>query len=307
MFRTVTSASTFWARFLIYVCPCEERGKVNRLPLKKATLLYEDILSKFKRLIPSYERCLEIERVSKFPKAISGVLSHAHYLTLHDETAIVRLSDFGIENMQELRECFLQRCHAMKVVFFARFNDLPQDQPWLSCLEKLQIYDLKKLTNMCVSSIKLDKISFSQLKHLQIEHCPQLVNMFSCSVFLKRLEVLQIKFCARLEEIFSGKENEEGSLERLHTLYLLELPALKTIIHNVRLVSLHEAKVKGCPRLCELPLQSRTIADNGLQKVPSIVVTGELDWWEKLQWKDSNVKQQITFNAWKPFQFPKNS
>ncbi|PIA41852.1 hypothetical protein AQUCO_02200348v1 [Aquilegia coerulea] len=112
MFRTLTSSSTFWTRFLVYVCPCKERGKVIGLPLKKATLPYKDILSKFKHLIPSYERCLEIERVSKFPKAISGVLSHAHYLTLHDETAIVRLSDFGIENMQELRECFMQRCHA---------------------------------------------------------------------------------------------------------------------------------------------------------------------------------------------------
>ncbi|PIA27225.1 hypothetical protein AQUCO_08200028v1 [Aquilegia coerulea] len=305
IFRTLTSSSTIWvtsmSRFLVYVCPGEERGMVKGLPLKQASLLYEDILSKFKHSVPSYERCLEIERVSKFPKAISGVLSHAHYLTLHDETAIVRLSDFGIENMQELKECFMQRCHAMKVVFSVRFN-----QSLLSCLEKLQIYDLKKLTNMCVSSIKLDKRSFSQLKHLQIEHCPQLVNMFSCSVFLKSLEVLQIKFCARLEEIFSGKENDEGSLERLHTLYLLELPALKNIVHNVRLISLRKATVKGCPRLRELPLQSRTITDNGLQKVPSIVVTGEVDWWEQLQWKDNTVKHQVTFNSWKPFQFPRS-
>ncbi|PIA27227.1 hypothetical protein AQUCO_08200030v1 [Aquilegia coerulea] len=300
MFRTLTSSSTLWetsmSRFLVYLCPGEEWGKVKGLPLKKASLLYKDILSKFKLSIPSYGRCLEIERVSKFPKFISGVLCHAQYMTLHDETAIMRLSDFGIENMKELKECLLQRCHTMKVVFFVTTSDMARDQHLLSCLEKLQIYNLKKLTN----------ISFSQLKHLQIEHCPQLVNMFSCSVFLKSLEVLQIKFCARLEEIFSGKENEEGSLERLHTLYFLELPALKNIVHNVQLVSLNKAKVKGCPRLRELPLQSRSTADK-LKKIPSIVVTGELDWWEQLEWKDSNAKHQITFNTWKPFQLPRNS
>ncbi|KAF5196895.1 hypothetical protein FRX31_013518, partial [Thalictrum thalictroides] len=35
LFRTLTSSSTFWARFLVYVCPWEERGKANGLPLKK--------------------------------------------------------------------------------------------------------------------------------------------------------------------------------------------------------------------------------------------------------------------------------
>ncbi|KAF5199739.1 hypothetical protein FRX31_010674, partial [Thalictrum thalictroides] len=77
-------------------------------------------------------------------------------------------------------------CH--EVVFVVK----SQDQPLLSCLEKLQISDLMKLAKNCDGSIKLEKRSFSQLKHLQIEHCPQLVNMFKCSVFLKSLETLQI-------------------------------------------------------------------------------------------------------------------
>ncbi|KAF5195166.1 disease resistance protein (TIR-NBS-LRR class) [Thalictrum thalictroides] len=306
MFRTLKPSSTLWDKslscFLVYVCPCEERGKGKTLPLQIATPCYADIFSKIKPIIPNYKRCLEIERVNKLPKGISGVLSHAQYLIVHDESAILRLSDLGID-MNELIECLMLRCNAMKVVFFVGSSDWAEDQPLLRCLEKLQISNLMKLTSMCVvSSQKLENGSFGQLKHLLLEHCPQLVNVFSSSVRLESLEVLQIKFCARLEEIFAGKENEEGSLQRLHTLFLLELPALKNIIQNVCLVSLNEAKIKGCRRLRELPLQSTQ--NCRLKKNPSIVVTCELELWEQLEWKDNNVKQQITFNSWKPYKSP---
>ncbi|PIA59871.1 hypothetical protein AQUCO_00400620v1 [Aquilegia coerulea] len=310
IFRTLSPSSALWekslSRFVVYVCPCEEHGKGKALAIWRAPLRYDDIFSKIKRSIPSYERCLEIEKVKRLPKGISGILSHAQFFILHDEKIIMRLSDLGVENMGMLRECLLERCDAMQAVFSVGANDLALHQPLLKCLEKLQIFSLMKLTHMCVSDRKLGKGSFSQLKYLHIEHCPQLVNVFSSSVCLKSLEVLEIKFCARLEEIFSGKENEEGSLQRLQTLCLLELPALKNIIHNVWLVSLNNAKVKGCPRLRELPLRSDNNIQNNnkLQKVPSIVVKCELEWWEQLEWKDKNVKEQVSFNSWKPFQFP---
>ncbi|KAF5189514.1 hypothetical protein FRX31_020899 [Thalictrum thalictroides] len=307
IFRTLTSSSTLWAksmsRFVVYVCPCKEQGKGKTQTPRRAILCYDDIFSTIKRSIPSYERCLEMERVNKLPKGISGILSHAQFFILHDEKIIMRLSDLGIENMGALRECWLERCHAMQAVFSVGAK--AQNQPMLKCLEKIQISNLMKLTHMCDSGRKLEHRSFGQLKHIQIEHCPQLVNVFSSSVCLKSLEVLEIKFCARLEEIFSGKGNEEDSLPQLKTLCLLELPALKNIIHNVWLESLEKAKIKGCPRLRELPLRSDSNIQNNKQKDPRIVVKCELKWWEQLQWKDENVKQQISFNDWKPFQIPK--
>ncbi|KAF5184745.1 Nb-arc domain-containing disease resistance protein [Thalictrum thalictroides] len=307
IFHTLTPSSKLWkkslSQFVVYVCPCEERGRGKTLTPRRATLRYDDIFSKIKRSIPSYERCLEIERVNKLPKGISGILSHAQFFILHDEKIIMRLSDLGIKNMGALRECLLERCHAMQAVFSVGAK--VQNQPMLMCLEKIQISNLMKLTHMCESGRKLEHRSFGRLKHIQIEHCPQLVNVFSTSVCLKSLEVLEIKFCPRLEEIFSGKENEEGSLPQLKTLCLLELPALKNIIHNVWLVSLEKAQIKGCPRLRELPLRSDRNIQNNNQKVPRIVVKCELECWEQLEWKDKNVKQQVSFIDWQPFQTPK--
>ncbi|KAF9610704.1 hypothetical protein IFM89_024143 [Coptis chinensis] len=97
---------------------------------------------------------------------------------------------------------------------------------------------------MCASPGILKDGSFGNLKHLQLEYCPQVVTIFSSGVCLESLEVLEIKFCARLEEIFLAKVNADGSLRRLHTLLcLLELPTLKSIVHNVHLVSLKKSTI----------------------------------------------------------------
>ncbi|KAF5181915.1 disease resistance protein (TIR-NBS-LRR class) [Thalictrum thalictroides] len=280
--------------FFVYVCPCAARGKYKTLLPQRKGCSYKDIYSLRKPSDPCYafERCMVIERVERFPKGLGGVLGCAQLLSLHDEEAITRLSDFGIENFGELRECWIERCQAMKVIF-----DIgAKYQPVLKCLEKLHISKLKKLTNMCISSGVLKDGSFGRLMHLQLEYCPQIVNVFSSGVRLESLEVLEIKFCARLKEVFAAKKNEDRCLQRLHTLCLWELPALSTIIQNVQLVSLKNLKVRGCPNLRKLPIHN-TFGG-------AVVVRGESEWWERLEWVDNNAKQHVRFNCSKPFKLP---
>ncbi|KAF9610938.1 hypothetical protein IFM89_025748 [Coptis chinensis] len=284
-----------------------ERGKKKALPSQRSHDRYKDIESMIRPSMPSYERWLGIERVDKFPKDISAVLSQAQFLSLRDEKIIVQLSDLGIGNMGELRECWIEGSQAMKLVFDIGAHDLAQCQPVLRRLEKLRISKLMKLTNICIGSGILKEGSFGSLKHLQLEYCPQVVTIFSSAVRLESLEVLEIKFCARLEEIFAAKVNAEGSLGRLHTLCLLELPTLKNIAHNLQLASLKMAHVKGCPELRKLPLHSNTGFINCNKIASSLEVTGESKWWEQLEWEDENVKRHISFNSWKPFRLPKQS
>ncbi|PIA36343.1 hypothetical protein AQUCO_03400321v1 [Aquilegia coerulea] len=290
-------------RFFVYVCPCAARGKYKTLLPQQDGCSYKHIYSSIKPSYPSYERCMVIERVDRFPKGLGGVLGHTQLLSLHDEEVVTRLSDFGNENFGELRECWMERCQAMEVLFDIGTNELAKDKPVLGCLEKLRISNLKKLTNMCISSGVLKDGSFGSLKHLQLEYCPQLVNVFSSGVRLESLEVLEIKFCARLKDVFAAKVNEEGCLQRLHTLCLWELPALSTIIQNVQLVSLKKLKVRGCPKLRKLPLHQISNINQSTFG-GGVVVTGESEWWERLEWEDNNVKQHVCFNSSKPFKLP---
>ncbi|KAF9618142.1 hypothetical protein IFM89_000258, partial [Coptis chinensis] len=119
---------------------------------------------------------------------------YAQFLSLHDEKIIVQLSDLGIGNMGELRECWIEGCQAMKVAFDTGAHDLAQCQPVLRRLEKLKISELMKLTNICIGSGILKEGSFGSLKHLQLEYCPQVVTIFSSAVRLESLEVLELNF-----------------------------------------------------------------------------------------------------------------
>ncbi|KAL5716431.1 hypothetical protein ACHQM5_018120 [Ranunculus cassubicifolius] len=293
IFKSLPASSVLWkvflSRFLIYVGHSIERGKERtKTPLKEG-FRYKDIYSKLKTKVPLHDRCLEIEGVKKFPKGIAGVLTHTNFLYIHNERTVVKLSDMGSKDMGDLRECWLEKCQAMEVVF----DDyaLAKHQTMLRCLEKLRISRLMKLHNMCLTKGLLGNESFGQLRHLYMEYCPKVVNIFTSAVGLENLEVLEIKFCARVEEVFRGKFKDKGALRKLHKLVLFELPNLKSIVREVELVALKNVQVRGCRQLRKLPITNDA----------SVTVTGESKWWEQLEWEDDKMKPVIQFNRWKPY------
>ncbi|PIA45554.1 hypothetical protein AQUCO_01600032v1 [Aquilegia coerulea] len=143
---------------------------------------------------------------------------------------------------------------------------------------------------------------------MHMEYCPRLLNVFTSGLCLENLEVVEIKF-------FSGKGyNVEGSFNKLHTLRLIELPKLTSIIEDVvYMPAMTKIKVKGCPKLGMLPIRytSSNRASSSKHPIPvsvtSIVVSGEPDWWKRLQWADKNVKEHICFESWPLLKFPKQS
>ncbi|KAL5714187.1 hypothetical protein ACHQM5_016182 [Ranunculus cassubicifolius] len=288
-------------RFLVIVCPRIRPGNKKTLPAHR----YRDIHSMRKSLMSSYERCLEIEKcleieqVKNFSKGFSVVLRQTQSLYVHGEGNIARLSDFGFENMNELKQCSIERCQSMTVIFGT--GSLTQDQirlPILRNLEKLRISNLLKLTEVCMISttVPLTHGSFGNLKHLCLEFCPRVVTGFSSGVCLESLEELKIRFCPRLKEIFAGKVNGKGALDRLHTISLFDLPVLESIAHNVQLASLRNAQVKGCPKLHRIPFHRAASANPS--DLAQAIVTGESEWWERLEWDNDTVKQHLHFIPW---------
>ncbi|PIA33885.1 hypothetical protein AQUCO_03900025v1 [Aquilegia coerulea] len=320
IFKTLQSTSQLWGKhfsqFHICLFPSNERGIEKRKFVPKGRIRYNDIYMKLKSPFPYYERFLECAGGSKrFPKYISNVLIHTEFLSLYDDRSIKRLSDLQVETMAELKECWIEKCYAMEIIFCLKPSSLVKPQPVLGCLENLRISEVMNATNMCSFTGSLNRGSFGRLKHMHLEYCPRLLNVFTSGLCLESLEVVEIKFCARLQEVFSGKGyNVEGSFNKLHTLRLIELPALTSIIQDVvYMPALTKIKVKGCPKLGMLPLRYTTNNQASSSKHPiplsvtSIVVSGEPEWWKRLQWADKNVKEHIRFESWPLLKIPKRS
>ncbi|KAL5708384.1 hypothetical protein ACHQM5_019184 [Ranunculus cassubicifolius] len=270
-------------RFLIYVCPRARLNNTKTLTKPRVAHRYKDIHSLMKPIMPSYERCLEIEQVETFPKGFTVVLGQTQSLYVHDEEVITKLSDFGIDAMKELRQCWIKRSRAMTVIFDAG----SMGGPIFRNLENLHISDVPKLIGVGINT-GCPTYGFGKLKHLCLEYCPRIVIGFPSGICLESLEELKIRFCPRLKEIISGKVNIK-SLERLRSLSLFDLPVLENIADNVQLASLRTAHIKGCPRLRRIPFHRNS---------SKLVVTGEDEWWQQLEWDNDIVKQHVHFNPW---------
>ncbi|XP_058071236.1 putative disease resistance protein At4g19050 [Magnolia sinica] len=283
-----------FSRFHIRISPYQEeegrrRGKGILLQGRKST--YKDINLKTQKCnlpLPSchFHRHLEIQGDKRCTNAIQGVLSRTELLTLWDN-AFIR--DLGDVQMHELRECQVKSCEQMEI-FFGGKNQC------FECLEKIWISDLASMRRVCDGMGRI--ISFPLLKHIYLEHCPRLVNFVSSGVSLLSLEKLELRFCNRLESLFQGDVVVDGSLQRLHTVHLWELPKLERICSGRYLPALKKLTVRGCRKLKELPL--RASPNNAIRGGGGVQVGGEMAWWENLSGEDESIKHDIHFIEWRP-------
>ncbi|XP_058073120.1 putative disease resistance protein At4g19050 [Magnolia sinica] len=285
-----------FSRFHIRISPYQEeeeegrrRGKGIHLQGRKS--IYEGINLKTQKCnlpLPSshFDRHLEIQGSKRCTNAIQGVLRRTELLTLWDNGFI---RDLGDVEMHEVRECLVKSCEQMEI-FFGGKNQC------FECLEKIWMSDLASMRRVCDGMGRI--ISFPLLKHIYLEHCPRLVNFVSSGVSLLSLEKLEIRFCNRLESLFQGDVVVDGSLERLHTVHLWELPKLDRICSGRYLSALKKLIVRGCGKLKELPLRAGPY--NAIRGGGGVQVGGEMAWWENLRWEDESIKDDIHFIEWRP-------
>ncbi|KAL5974501.1 hypothetical protein ACLOJK_031166 [Asimina triloba] len=199
---------------------------------------------------------------------LEAVARRAKVLWLRENGESVKsLADLEVEEMEDLEECWVERCHNMQHLFPYSFWHWSRDIQGPS--QRLWVSDLGSL-----KSVNDRSGDFRSLKHLHIQCCPQLVTLFAYQTTLPQLETLHIRFCARLESVCRESIFQaDRAFPNLHALQLWELPKLKHICKG-SLPSLRRLRVRACPRLQQLP-------DLDPQKV---MIEGETDWWTNHKW-----------------------
>ncbi|THU63266.1 hypothetical protein C4D60_Mb01t13930 [Musa balbisiana] len=290
-FQSLDKDSPLWdncfLRFHFRVCPSEEANRDSEFVFQNENFVFRETYfgTKYCSHPPNACRFLEIHHVR--PWGIGGVLNHADVVLLNDVKLVKQLSDFELQNLRAMRECWIQRCDQMESIFTAELEDVSE----VLSLEKLWISNLEKLSFLFAGVEK--ETNFTSLKHIHIDCCPNLVGLFCSTLRFQNLETLQIRFCDKLESVYDHSVIGEEAFPRLHTLRLWELPELKSVCGGI-LPCLKHLKVKECPELKALPVGVNDMT-------PIAIIRGERQWWNNLTWEDERIKSHLLFRRWGRF------
>ncbi|CAD6254479.1 unnamed protein product [Miscanthus lutarioriparius] len=283
----------FLQSFNVQVKPCSVTGKKprnNELELStriQRCSTYSDVqYSEVASIMPMMmlqpkQRHVEISAKNQYPNGLRHILSVTNSIFITDDAFVGCLTDLNY-SLNELEECKLQRCHQMTVVFLVRsYGSVPH-------LQILQVFDLNNLLSLVEpSDISYSKlITLKLLKHIHLEHCPRLEKLFPCSLSLPALETLVILFCSNLKTIFYKQplyEVARSPLPNIKRIYLQELPQLQHIYDDVMFrfetPNWEKLFVRGCRSFRRLPLLKKEYPKSKVE------VSGEREWWDRLQLK----------------------
>ncbi|KAK1270524.1 Disease resistance protein [Acorus gramineus] len=217
------------------------------------------------------------------PQAVVQAIVRADAFELVAHSTAHGLSDFDMQNMNNLKSCRVQECEKMRYIFEGDSGKLPS-------LEELKLAKLLSLKD--VWKVPVPSGVLMNLKILHIRECP-LTKVFSAAVTqqLRKLQELRVESCVQMVGIIEEQEivEEQAGCEielGLKILILVGLKNLACICKNGRLRSLERLEVSGCPSLKELPL--------GQYNLGSLVeIRGERIWWEDLTWENDKVKERL--------------
>ncbi|KAL6640412.1 hypothetical protein ACP70R_021535 [Stipagrostis hirtigluma subsp. patula] len=289
----------FLQSFNVQVKPCSVKGKE---PWNKEVELYTHIHTHIQRLSPYSDvqyaeaasivpmknlypshRHVEISAKKQHPNGLRHLLSVTNSIFIMDDDFVRCLTDLNY-SLMSLEECQLQHCRQMTVVLI--MNGASEV---LSSLKILQVSSLKNLLSFVELqySIYVDSsnlITLKLLKHIHLEHCPQLVKIFPCCLSLPMLESLVILFCPNLKTVFYKQSEYPVApcpLPNIEKIYLQELPQLQHIHEDVifrsEMPKWQELFVRGCQSMRHLPLLKKEYPKS------KVKVNGERDWYDKLQ------------------------
>ncbi|XP_039137079.1 probable disease resistance protein At1g61300 [Dioscorea cayenensis subsp. rotundata] len=162
-------------------------------------------------------------------------------------------------------------------------------------LNCLTILDVEKLQNIIWKDLSPPEF-FHVLDYLFISRSN--LDNLTWVLHLPRLSELYIEDCAEIETLFYIKEEREiqqqevlkhrPTFPALETVIITKLPKLVSIsnfaLHFPRL------EVRQCPNLKKLPFNSG-INNNNNQRM--IVILGEREWWESLEWDDDTIPSHL--------------
>ncbi|RWR73013.1 putative disease resistance protein [Cinnamomum micranthum f. kanehirae] len=257
-----------------------------------------------------WERCLVYKGGLGMSHAapIMETLAHSSFFHLQDHRTARKLSELGLANMNELKECRVESCEKMEALFDG--DEQQETCALLPNLESLRIENLPELRSLCHGPLLPG--SLSKLRHLHLSSCNNLKKVFQLGIIrqLCSLEELDIRGCSNMEEIIEIEEEEMSVASHTHNVLsynndtlilpnikeirLRSLPELVSICRgfsNFEWPSLETIDIVSCPKL-----KSLSFLSNGTNIVAPALrqIYGQCSWWEEeLEWEDNDIKQRL--------------
>ncbi|ESR40497.1 hypothetical protein CICLE_v10027483mg, partial [Citrus x clementina] len=252
-------------------------GKICSL---KAYVIPQQMISSFSKLqvLKKMECGLSADALSLIKELLC--LEHLNHITLTFESsrAVEFLLKFpkllSVTQSLSIRSC---KSPAVNVLHLAHMEHLQELKIDSSNLEELKIdyaEEVPKVLQSGFCSVHAVGISFCTVKDL------------TWLVFAPNLKKIVIMECHAMEEIISAEKLSEimgrpNLFAQLESLTLLGAGNLKSIYrYPLPFPHLKTIRVHGCPKLKKLSLSSISIKER------KIVIDGEKEWWEELQWED---------------------
>ena len=247
------------------------------------TTLYK-ILDCFKYQI---RKCLKFANGEGVDPIISNVLLETDAFESIGHKGASKLSDFGIESINKMRGCLIERCNEIEIIVDG--NSIRRSA--LICLEKMFINNAPKLRSIWEGPVRNG--SLSQLTTLALCKCLKLKKIFSSGLIkqLSQLQHLEVEDCPEIEEIIAESENNGlklDALPRLKMLVLSNLPRVKSIWRgdSLKWSFLEKIKLSMCQMLTKLPI-------NNENAINLRCIEAYQTWWSALVWQDDAIEQRL--------------
>ncbi|KAI5386402.1 disease resistance protein RPS5 isoform X1 [Lathyrus oleraceus] len=140
------------------------------------------------------------------------------------------------------------------------------------------------------------KCHLGKLREVHIAVCFSITHL-TWLRYAPLLEYLGVYYCLSVEHIVKEANDEDVGSEskndnmfiNLKELLLSKIPKLVSI-HKRALAfpSLKRIRVKDCPNLRKLPLNSSFASKNNL-----VAIVGDTEWWDKLEWDDTIIEHLL--------------
>ncbi|KAH7835051.1 hypothetical protein Vadar_022407 [Vaccinium darrowii] len=231
------------------------------------------------------EKGLKYINGNHIPNEFTKVLKHTNAFVLQRHWTAESLSDFGHENMNEVKFCLVMECNEVRTIIdyekYGRGESIV-----LGSLENLIIRYMKNMESIWKGPVEI--WSLSNLKSLALHTCPSLTTLFTVDMLinLTNLEELIVEDCPKIESLVSLKSSGSKSglfLQSLKKISLLELPVLVSISSGLRIApNLERMVIFYCPKLQKL--STMEVSSTDLK-----VIKGEQEWWDALKWYESDL------------------
>ncbi|KAF7116292.1 hypothetical protein RHSIM_RhsimUnG0031900 [Rhododendron simsii] len=239
---------------------------------------------------------------SRLPNEVTEVFRNANAFFLQRHWTANSLSEFGHENMNEVKFCLVMECSEFRTVidseqFHQGKDGMSESEDFQDFDEAIVLGSLEKLIIRYVKNMEsvwkgpVGKGSLSNLKSLALHTCPNLTTLFTIDMFrnLLNLEELIVEDCRKIDSLVSLKSSDSESglfLPNLKNISLLELPELVSISSGLCIApNLERIVIFYCPKLEKL--STMDVSSTKLK-----VIKGEKEWWDTLKWYESDLSTE---------------